>query len=499
MSTVTEIEQNTPEKNNYRNSFKTTLLFSGVQIYQIVIRIVRSKFVAMFLGPEGMGIMSLLHSTTDLISASTNLGLKTSGVKSVAASNATHDDSKIAYIVAVLRRLIFLTGLVGMLICACLSPVWSNFSFGNYDYTWSFVFISVIILLDQLNNGELVLLQGMQKKKYLATANLIGQTIGLFVAVPLYYFFRIKAIVAVLVIHSLCSLLISKYYTHKISLPKTIITTQEVFSEGREMIRLGFFLSLQYLFQVVSIYVVRTFVSNTGGLDDVGLYSAGTTIINMYVGLVFSAIATDYFPRLAGMRDNDLLCTSMRQQAEITILMLAPIIVAFVVFIKPVIILLYSEKFLPIEHMLYWGMSAMLIKAMGWALSFSILAKATPKVFFWNEFVAIIYTMGCNILGYYLWGLSGFGISLLISNTIYLFQMIFATRKRFNMHFGIKIWRLFFYLTVFVILSVVFKSIHSNVISYLVGSVLIVVTSVYSLYELNKRMDILSVVKRKRK
>lgn len=490
--------ESSEEKYNYRNSFKATLLFSGVQAYQIFIRILRSKFVAMFLGPEGMGIMSLLHSTTDLISATTNLGLKTSGVKSVAAANASNDKERIARIGEVLRKLIFLTGLLGMLICACFAPIWSSISFGNHDYTWSFVFISVIILLDQMNNGELTLLQGMQKKRFLATANIIGQTIGLLVAVPLYYFFRVRAIVWVLVLHSLCSFIISRRYSRKLDLPKINISRAETFTEGGEMIKLGFFLSLQYLFQVLSMYVVRTFVSNNGSLDDVGLYSAGSTIINMYVGLVFSAIATDYFPRLAGTTSNTTLCTSMRQQAEITILMLAPIIVAFIVFIKPVVVILYSERFLPIEDMLYWGMSAMLIKAMGWALSFSVLAKLTPKVFFVNELIAIFNSMALNICGYYFWGLTGFGISLLASNTIYLIQMIIVTRKNFNMHFGFKIWMLFILLSAFVISSLILKTIESEILGYVTGGLLLIVTSAYALYELNKRMDLISVIKSKR-
>ena len=177
------METNNPKqrKNSYRDNFKTTILFSFVQIYRIFIRIVRSKFVAMFLGPEGMGITSLLHSTTDLISASTNMGLKTSGVRSVAAANSLQDQAKIAEISTVVRRLIMITGLFGMLICACFSPLWSLNSFGNYDYTWAFVIVSVVILLDQLNYGELVLLQGLQKRTFLAKANIIGQTISLFV------------------------------------------------------------------------------------------------------------------------------------------------------------------------------------------------------------------------------------------------------------------------------------------------------------------------------
>ena len=199
------------DRSGYRNSFGSTLLFSGVQIYQIIIKIVRSKFVAMLIGPEGMGITSLLHSTTDLVSSATNLGLSTSSVKSLSAAYTQGNQQKIAITIIVLRRLIFLTGLLGMLVCACLAPVWSQQSFGNDEYILAFVFVSVVVLAEQLYKGEIALLQGLRKKKSLAMANVVSQTVSLFVTIPLYYFYGLKAIVWVLVLFSLMTYAISRY------------------------------------------------------------------------------------------------------------------------------------------------------------------------------------------------------------------------------------------------------------------------------------------------
>mgnify|MGYP003292275651 CR=1 FL=1 len=485
-----ETNNSKQKKNSYRDNFKTTILFSFVQIYQIFIRIVRSKFVAMFLGPEGMGITSLLHSTTDLISASTNMGLKTSGVRSVAAANSLQDQAKIAEISTVVRRLIMITGLFGMLICACFSPLWSLNSFGNYDYTWAFVIVSVVILLDQLNYGELVLLQGLQKRTFLAKANIIGQTISLFVIVPLYYFFRVKAIVWVLVIASLTTFIISKCYTKRLNIPKVHVTFREVFSLGREMIKLGVLLSIQHMMAQLSMYIVRNYVSQVGSLTDVGLYSAGSTIINLYLSLVFTAMATDYFPRLSKTKNNEELHNTIQQQAEITIFLFAPIIVLFIVFIKPVILLLYSEEFLPIEMMLYFAMGATLIKALAWSQSYSIVAKAKAKVYFWNEVVAITNNLILNILGYKLFGLTGFGISIVIGYILYLIQVSCVTKKYFNFSFSSIIWKYFIILNIFVVASLVSKIALSNFWGYIFGSIIFMICLCYSYRELDKRVGI---------
>lgn len=482
------------ERSRYRSSFGATLLFSGVQVYQIIIKIIKSKFVALFIDPAGMGIQSLLYSTTDTISAATNLGLNTSSVKTIASANRDGDEVLIAKTVTAQRRLIWITGILGMLICALLAPVWSQSSFGNDAYIWSFVAISTIILLDQLNKGELALLQGLQKKKQLARANVIGQTLNALITIPLYYLYGVKAIVAAFVIGSLISLLISLYYSRKLEIVKVKMSWHETFDIGGEMVKLGFFLSLQMVLSSFVIWIIRNYVSKVGGIDDVGLYSAGTAIVSSYIGLIFSAISTDYFPRLAATKTNEEMGQAVHTQAELTILLLAPIIVAFIVFCKPVIILLYSDKFLPIEHMMYWAIGAVMFQTMGWALSHTLLAKARPSYFFLNELVANVWGLPIKLLCYKWWGLTGFGMATMICYALYLVQVLIVTKKLFGLSFELPVWGLFSLLSLPILAAVLIKVLSSQICGYIGGFIILIMVSLYSLYKLNQKMDIKSFV-----
>ena len=69
--------------NSYSHILKYTGIFGGVQGLNILVGVVRNKFAALFLGPSGMGLLSLFNSTVNLISSSTNLGIPTTGVKMV--------------------------------------------------------------------------------------------------------------------------------------------------------------------------------------------------------------------------------------------------------------------------------------------------------------------------------------------------------------------------------------------------------------------------------
>ena len=202
-------------QNSFRQIMKATSLFGGVQIFQIIILVIRSKFIAVLLGPAGMGITGLLTSTIGVIAGLTNLGLNVSAVKDIAAANSTGNETRIATVAIVIRRLVWITGVLGTLITLALSPWLSKLTFGNGEYTFAFVWISITLLFNQLSSGQLILLQGMRKLQYLAKANLYGSALGLVITVPLYYKLGVNGIVPGIIVTSVLSLFLSWFFCKK--------------------------------------------------------------------------------------------------------------------------------------------------------------------------------------------------------------------------------------------------------------------------------------------
>ena len=371
------------EQSSYRQIMKATSLFGGVQVFQIIIQVIRSKFIAVLLGPTGMGIAGLLNSTIGLIGGLTNFGLGTSAVRNVSAANATGNKTRVATVIIVLIRLVWITGTLGTIVTLVLSSLLSKITFGNTEYTLAFIWISCTLLLRQLTTGQLVILQGLRKLQYLAKANLAGSALGLVITVPLYYFFGIDAIVPAIIITAIISLVLSWYFSNKVKIKSIKVSKLRTLAESKSMLSMGFMISLSGLITLGVSYIVRIFISNKGGVDEVGLYNAGFAIINTYVGLVFTAMSTDYYPRLSAVAHSNKLCKkTINQQAEIAILIMAPIIIIFLVFIKWIVIILYSNKFIAVDDMIHWAALGMLFKAASWAISFILLAKGASNLFF---------------------------------------------------------------------------------------------------------------------
>jgi O-antigen/teichoic acid export membrane protein len=78
-----------PPESSYKQIVKATSIFGGVQAYNIVLAIVRTKLVAVLLGPAGMGLNGLLTGTTAMVASLTDLGLSFSAVKDIAAAHGS--------------------------------------------------------------------------------------------------------------------------------------------------------------------------------------------------------------------------------------------------------------------------------------------------------------------------------------------------------------------------------------------------------------------------
>lgn len=487
-------------QSSYRSIMKATSLFGGVQVLNIMISIIRSKVVAILLGPLGMGIIGLLQTTISLISSLTNFGLGSSAVKEIAAARATNNQYKIGTVVNVFRRLVWATGLLGLFITLLLSPWLSQLTFGNSDYTVAFAWISLSLLFAQLTSGQLVILQGLRKLKLLAKANVVGNAVALVFTIPLYYFYNIEGIIPSIIITALITFGIAWFFSRKITVVKIDIPFSQTYSEGKSMLKMGFLISLSGLLTVGASYVVRIFISQTGSIADVGLYTAGFAIITNYVGLIFNAMGTDYFPRLSAVANNlEQSKQTINQQAEIAVLILAPILLVFLTFIDWGIILLYSKQFLGINGLIYWAVLGIFFKAASWAIAFIFLAKGASKLFFINELIANCYMLVLNITGYYYLGLTGLGISFTISYLLYLLQVYWVSNKKYEFQFKNEFVKIFAYQLGLALVCFLVVLCVSKPYSYLIGSLLIGISSWFSYRELDKRMDLYGIMKRNKR
>lgn len=424
------------EENSYGTILKRISAFGGVQIFNILINLIRGKFVAMFLGPEGMGISSMFMSSSNTVQQFGSLGLNLALVKEVAA--ARDDRSLRSKVIGVALRLIVLTSIFGGVLCILLSPWLSYWSFGNYGFTGSFLVLGVFVSFSIGGSGFLALLQGMSEVKRLSKASLVGGLSGLLGGVPLYYFWGNKGIVPAILLMGITMFLF--YYIsfrQSVDYDKAEIKLNTHLPLIKKLLSLGLVLMIGNLVGTAVNFAINTFIRSLGNIDNVGLFQAANSLTNQYIGIIFSAMAMDYFPRLSTVASNP---TKMRmvvnRQAEVVILMITPLVLLLTLTTPWVIRLLLSKEFLIITDLVRWLGAGVLLQAISFPLSYLFVARDNKKAYVWIEVVLTNFLwLASSIAFYYIYSLIGLGISLVVRSAIDILIVYFSVKKIYGFEY----------------------------------------------------------------
>ncbi len=422
------------KQNSFRHALKYTGVFGGVQVLNVLIGLIRNKFVAIILGPAGMGLVSLYNSTSTLMSNLTGMGLSMSGVKRVSESyDDARDADRLADTVKLIRSLSFAAAIFGMIVCASLSGVLSYAVFGDYSHVSSFIMLSPVIAMMAIITGELAVMKGVRMLRQLAVSSIFNVAVALVISVPLFYLYGTGGIIPSFLLLSLSQMLFTMYYSLK-RFPMRISLRRDYLCKGKGIIKLGVAFVLAGVFGSGAEFLIRLLLNNMGSLDTVGLYNAGYTITIVYGGLVFSAMETDYFPRLSAVAPDDIEEQNnvVNRQVEVSLVLLSPMLAAFVTVLPVVLPLLFSSKFNAVLTMTQITVLAMYMRALKLPLSYIALAKGDSRSFLFLEgaYAVVVFVL-VGVL-FWLFGLTGTGWALLLTSIIDFFMLTVYTRYRYG-------------------------------------------------------------------
>lgn len=422
------------QENSHKTILKATGIFGFSQVLRILIGIVGSKFVAVFLGPVGIGVAGLLNNTIGIITAVSGFGINISGVRQVSIAYSQEDDQKFAEGLLVLKRWSIAVGLFGVLLTILFSKLLSQWTFGSSEHYIWFILLSANFIFSSQTTNKMAVLQGTRSMKAIAISSVVFSVLMTLVSIPIYYFFRMDGIIPVILLTAVLNFLVNWYYSRKITTKRVTLSLSETFEKGKGLIKLGFLLSINVIFGQICNYLIKLYFQlKASDTEVLGLYVVSSVLLVSYVGMIFSAMGADFYPRLTSIQsDNKKIKALVNDQIEIAMLLITPCILLFY-FLAPLIIrILYSEEFLPVIAILKAALLAIIIKAIIWPLGYIILAKGKNRLYFIQELLGDFINVVLTILLYHLLGLKGIGLAMMINYAVYGAYVYNIVHKKFN-------------------------------------------------------------------
>ncbi len=416
-----------------QGALKALGIFGGVQMINIICSILRTKLIAIWIGAAGVGLFGLYNSAIELLSVIFNLGMRNSAVRDIASATETETSRT----VVVVRRWAWILGLIGLLVTVLISPLLSEFTFGDGNHTVAFMIIAIIILLSSVQNGELAVLQGTQQLRRLARASVSGVVVGVVISIPMFYYWGIDSVLPALVVFSLATTIAVLLQRVSVAKPSPSVTIKETVERGRGFMILGIYLTVSAIVTNLASYLFMSYLNHVGDTEVVGHYQAGFTLVNKYVGLIFTAIAMEYYPRLSQVGvSKRRTSTFVSHEMSIALWILFPVIAIFVALGEIIVTTLYSSEFLVVVPFIVWAIVGTIFRAISWCIAFVILARGDGKIYLLTETLSAISCILLNIGAYKYWGLEGLGVAYLVWYVIYTIDVWVVYRYRYGLSLG---------------------------------------------------------------
>lgn len=422
---------------SYRQVLKASSIIGGAQIITMMIGMVRTKLVAMLIGPAGIGLVGMFRSVTGIAGTVAGLGIQTSGVRDVAAAVGEEDQQRVAATIQTLRRICWFTGLLGCLGLYLAADLLSQRTFGSSEYVWHIRILGLTILMGNVAGGQAAIIQGTRRIGDLARMRIIGAAASTIVTVGFYWGMGIDGIIPALLSISAVTLAVSTWFARRVAITPVKLSWIETFRGAGGLLKLGLALVWSGLLVLLVSYLTVVWIAAEFDLQAVGIYTAAFALSGLFVQFVLQAMGADYYPRLTAVsHDHQQMNSLINQQTEIGLLLAFPGLLATLVFAPQAITIFYSAEFAPAADLLKWFVLGCMGRVLSWPLGFAILALNRGALFAATETIFnLVHLCGVWIAVHY-FGLQYVAVAFAILYLFYTIAMLLCTRSLIGFHWN---------------------------------------------------------------
>jgi O-antigen/teichoic acid export membrane protein len=429
---------------SYRRILKSSSIIGGASFLNIVIGLVRTKVLAVLLGPTGVGLVSLYRGLMVTASSVATMGVDVVGTRQIAEANAKED----ARALAVARRAMFwgtvVLGSLGALVVWCLRSLLAEHVLGSSAHANVICWLAVGVTLTVVAASQGALIQGMRRIADLARVSVYGAALNTVVGIAVIWRWGHAGLVFFVLVTPIASFLVGYWYVSR--LPKTetySISVPEMAHQWKILLRIGVaFMGGTVATSIIQLWI-RVDVGNVLGTHALGQFQASWTISQQYIDFILAAMAADYYPRLTGiMHDKQAAIRLINHQTEIALLLGGPVFIAMMALAPFVIRLLYTAAFAPAVEVLRWQILSDVLKIASWPLAFLFLAAGDGKTFLWTE-VSALLVLGITATSLLRTvGLEITGVAFLACYVFYLPLVHWLARRRIAFRWSASVVRL---------------------------------------------------------
>lgn len=391
------------------NLLNTSLLNGIAVLIKTATLFLLNKILAVYVGPAGYAAIGQFQNFIQMVTAFSGSAINTAIIKYTA--EYYEDETKQRAIWKTAGSLVFLFSLVFSFLIIIFQKSLSTFIFHTAEYQSVFVWFAVFLLLFNFNALFLAILNGKKEILKLVIANIAGSIFALIVTSILAVQFKLYGALIGLSIYQSLAFFITLFLCYKADWFKFSYLFGKIDSDiSRKFAGFVLMALVSAVCIPLSQILIRSHLTTEFGVVYAGYWEAMVRLSGAYLMLVTTTLGVYYLPRLSELKE----FSDIKYEVYLGYKFIFPLALfgGLSVFLLKdwVIVILFSDSFLPMRELVLWQMIGDSLKIGSWILAYLMLSKAMTKIFITTE---IIFSLTSVLLTYVCTQLIGFkGVSV---------------------------------------------------------------------------------------
>jgi PST family polysaccharide transporter len=415
-------------KNFKKNQLFKVLSYNWIAVMvQFLSGFISIKFIAHFLGTEGMAFLGNFKNLNTTIKTFSTLGFDNGVTKLI--SEHIKDQKKIDEIISttiISRVLVTLT----LSIVLCLFANYFSYEIIKIENVEYVIYLLALLLpLYSINVLLIAILNGFQKFKSLISIKIITTLIGLLISVLLIWKQQMAgALIGVASVESLI-IIVTIIIFKKTGIQIKVKISDFSKKEFKILMQFSLMTLATALIIPSSHFIIRNQISSSINLDSAGYWEAINRISSYYMVIVSSGFSMYYLPKLSSLKTDIEFKNELINYYKILVPIFIFIVMIIYLLKEQIVLIILNEEFLPVTNLFFWQILGDIFRILYLAFAYQILAKTMTKTYIFSE---ISYYILYVLFSYFLlkkFNLEGVVISYSIINFLTLLFMIVIFRK----------------------------------------------------------------------
>jgi len=399
-------------------------LNSANLITKIVAGLLTTKFIAVFIGAEGLALIGNLKNFLTAIQSFATVGLYKGIVKYI--GEFKNDSLKLSKTISTSYYLGFLSTTFICFLCYSNAEVVNDFIFyAQNDYAYVVRIMALALPFYALNVFCFSIMNGFSKYKILLIINIIGQIMGLCVTLLLIYQNKIDgALISVVIAPSLIFLITLVGILNRRNLSSSIKVSNIDFNWIKKFAPFILMALISGIALPLVFIAIRNYIIDSEGLKEAGFWEAMNRISSYYLMFVNSLMVLYFLPRFAEIDSKK----EFRKEVFGFYKKIMPIIglgLLIIYFLRPFFVALFlTQEFDAVQELFGWQLLGDFVKVLSVVIAYQFIAKKMFLKYIITEVFLVVILYLTSIYFVDMYGVKGANIAHFVSYLLYFGVML---------------------------------------------------------------------------